>query len=273
MAQFSRRTVLAAADALADLCSHAGIDRFALEHGLEGITGVGSKIVRTNALARHLIENPELVNEDRENLTATVVSALVRQAIDASKHGYPAGFHYETFKEKYPDLDRGLERDSFTVENGDLRRTLPDALGLPQADDEVHALLDHYGFVIPKGHLDQAIAAHARGDWAAANAQFRPFVESLFDEIAARLNHSRAGLPAAGQPRRQWLAQTNPPFFIAGLNEWTGQGTGFIEGFYRRLHPQGAHPGLSDEEDSTFRLHLVLVVARLLLRRLHGIAP
>jgi len=93
MAQFSRRTVLAATDALADLRSHAGIDRFVLEHGLEGITGVGSKIARTNALARHLIENPELANEDGENLTDAVVSTLVRQAIDASKDGYPAEFH------------------------------------------------------------------------------------------------------------------------------------------------------------------------------------
>jgi hypothetical protein len=60
----------------------------------------------------------------------------------------------------------------------------------------------------------------------------------------------------------------NPPFFLHGLNEWTGQGTGFFEAFFRRLHPQGAHPGLSDEEDSTFRLHLVLLTARSPLTRL-----
>jgi hypothetical protein len=32
-------------------------------------------------------------------------------------------------------------------------------------------------------------------------------------------------------------------------------------------HPQGAHPGLSDEEDCTFRLHVVLLTGRLLLTR------
>jgi hypothetical protein len=69
---------------------------------------------------------------------------------------------------------------------------LPEALGLPQADDEVHALLDRYGFATTKGHLDQGIAAHGRGDWAAANAQFRAFVESLLDEIARH-----CGCPAA----------------------------------------------------------------------------
>jgi len=37
---------------------------------------------------------------------------------------------------------------------------------------------------------------------------------------------------------------------------------------FKRLHPQGAHPGLSDEEDSTFRLHMVLLLCWLFLRRL-----
>jgi hypothetical protein len=41
-----------------------------------------------------------------------------------------------------------------------------------------------------------------------------------------------------------------------------------MQAFFRRLHPAGSHPGLSDEDDSTFRLHLVLLVARNLLRRI-----
>lgn len=53
----------------------------------------------------------------------------------------------------------------------------------------------------------------------------------------------------------------------AGLNEWDFQGGGFMESFFRRLHPQAADPGLSDEDDSTVRLHLVLLVGRQLLRR------
>ena len=34
------------------------------------------------------------------------------------------------------------------------------------------------------------------------------------------------------------------------------------------LHTDGSHPGLSDEEHSTFRLHIVLVTAPTFLRRL-----
>ena len=40
-----------------------------------------------------------------------------------------------------------------------------------------------------------------------------------------------------------------------------------FNGLFNRLHPEGNHPGLSDEDDSTFRLHIVIIVARLLLRR------
>lgn len=152
-----------------------------------------------------------------------------------------------------------------------MRRTLPQTVNLPQADDEVHTLLTQFRLETSLGHLNQAIAAHTRGEWAGANAQLRAFVEALFDGIAEILaTQARVVVPAVGNQRRIWLAQLNPPFLVVDLNEWTGQGTGFIEGFFRRLHPQGAHPGLSDEEDSTFRLHLVLLVAQSLMRRLQN---
>jgi hypothetical protein len=267
MPEFSRRTILAAADVLAGY-GHTGVDRFLLEYGLED-TGVGGSLqARANALSLHLLANPQQRNEDGRNLTDAIVGELINHAIRTRVDRYSQAFDYQAFQQSYSALHRGLERDGFTVEGGVLRRMLPEILDLPAADDEVHTLLNYYHLAVPVGHLDQAIAAHARGDWAAANAQFRPFVESLMDEIAAKLAGSTGVLPPPGQQRRQWLAQLNPPFLLVALNEWTGQGTGFFEGFYRRLHPHGAHPGLSDEDDSTFRLHLVLLVARLFLRRL-----
>ena len=271
MPQFTRRTILAATDLIADF-GHSGVNRFVLQYGLENAGIEGNLRDRANAVARHLLNAPDQLDDDGRNLTDTIVTDLVERAIAQCSERYSHTFDHTRFREEFPALHRGLERDGFTVEDGALRRALPETLDLPQADDEVHALLDSFHFVTPKGHLDQAIGAHARGDWAAANAQIRPFIESLFDEIAGRLM-SGAILPAPGHQRRQALAQMNPPFFLAALNEWTGQGTGFLESFYRRLHPQGSHPGLSDEDDSTFRLHLSLLVARLMLRRLQQRLP
>jgi hypothetical protein len=166
-------------------------------------------------------------------------------------------------------LLRSIERDGFTIgEDGVLRRMLPEELDLPTADDEVHLLLDTYRLVTPKGHLDQGIRAHSDGDWAAANSQFRTFLESLFDEIALLVDPTHAPPTSTGETRRQLLANLPTPFISRQLNEWSNDGKNFINGTFKRLHPQGSHPGLSDEEDSTFRLHLVLLTARLFLRRL-----
>ncbi|MBB4279347.1 hypothetical protein GGE12_007161 [Rhizobium mongolense] len=41
-----------------------------------------------------------------------------------------------------------------------------------------------------------------------------------------------------------------------------------IDALMSRMHPHGGHPGLSEEEDATFRLQINLVTARLFLRRL-----
>ena len=273
MPNFSRRTILGALDTLKKL-GHSEIDRYLLEYGLEDVATAPflSKQKRAALVAAYLLQEPGQLDENGSNLTDAIVEERVVSAIKACT-SYKDGFRYEKFQKNYPALHRGLERDGFTVKDGHLRRALPEVLDLPQADDEVHALLNSYGFSTARGHLDQAIVAHVRGDWAAANAQFRPFVEELLDKIAERLNGNAVGLPSTGYQRRQWLAQTNPPFFINELNEWTGEGTGFLEGFYRRLHPQGPHPGLSDEDDSTFRLHLVLLTARLLLKRLQQHVP
>jgi hypothetical protein len=66
---------------------------------------------------------------------------------------------------------RAMERAGYGIQDGVIRRTLPETLDLPAADDEVHDLLRKKGFEVPLGHLDQSIDAHARGNWAAANGQ------------------------------------------------------------------------------------------------------
>jgi len=175
MAQFSRRTVLAATDLLEN-AGHAAITRFLLEYGLESHVVGTSMRDRASATARYLIEHPDLLGEDGENLTDSVVGALVNGVI--RRHvSYDGQFDYQRFAERHSDLSRALERDGFTVEDGQLRRTLPQTLDLPQADNEVHAFLALFSLDVPLGHLNQAIAAHAQGDWAAANAQLRAFVE------------------------------------------------------------------------------------------------
>jgi hypothetical protein len=187
---YSRKTILKATDILAS-SDHGDFDRFLLEHDLEGRIGGGSVRDRANSFARYLLEHPD-DEEDGRNLTDLIVDGLIDGAIrNCLQYGQ---FNHATFYERYANLNRALERDGFTVEDGRIRRTLPQALDLPRADDEVHTLLQHYGFAVPVGHLDQAITAHGRGEWAGANGQLRTFAEQIH-----ATHGSRSRVPLAQQ--------------------------------------------------------------------------
>lgn len=64
------------------------------------------------------------------------------------------------------------------------------------------------------------------------------------------------------------LADNSIEFLAIDRQEWTADGRSYIEGLFKMLHTDGSHPGLSDEDHCTFRLHVVLVAARTFLRRL-----
>jgi hypothetical protein len=149
-----------------------------------------------------------------------------------------------------------------------LRAALPGEVDLPAADDEVHQLLKQFGFNVPLGHLDQAIDAHTRGDWAAANSQIRTFLEGLLSDIASHIDPQKSAELASSENRRAWLAERG--FLSSSRNEWTNDGKNYLNGLFKMLHTDGSHPGLSDEDHSTFRLHLGLITGRTLLRRLNN---
>ena len=58
----------------------------------------------------------------------------------------------------------------------------------------------------PLGHLDQAVEAHTRGDWAACNSQLRTFLESLFDDIARNVRPQEAAQPPSSRTSVRCLA-------------------------------------------------------------------
>ena len=91
-------------------------------------------------------------------------------------------------------------------------------------------------------------------------------MEGLLDDIAGTWRPTEAtGLTS--ENRRALLGRTG--FLSTERKEWTGDGKNYVNGLFKMLHTEGSHAGLSDVEHSTFRLHLVLVTARTVLRRLH----
>ena len=192
----------------------------------------------------------------------TLGEAVVEEAAAVAEEGSPW--------QPQVVLEQALAREGYALrweENGraSLVPALPPELGTEPGEDEVRSLLSVKGFAVSSGHLDQALSAHVRGDWAAANSQIRTFLEALVTEIAFDIGFAHVDKLTA-ENRLRKLAEVG--LLSRECQEWAGDGKGFINGLIKMLHTEGAHPGLSDADQCTFRLHVAMVTARLLLRRL-----
>lgn len=261
---FSRVTLVAATEVLG-LHSQATFDQMVIRLELESEISADTRTSiqkKCALLARIVAQRPNNVVETLEG-PVPLGDAVVREAVAVARRDY-----------SWEPQDRFLQalaKDGYSLSWGsdgrtELRPALPIQLG-SHTDDEVHQLLREYGFATACGHLDQALDAHIRGNWAATNAQLRTFMESLLDDIATTLRPSEA-TTLTSENRRALLGKVG--FFSKERNEWTGDGKNYVNGLFKMLHTEGSHTGLSDVEHCTFRLHVVLVTARTFLRRLES---
>jgi len=250
---FSGKTILAIVKAL-NFRTHDEVERFGIEFDLEDTISGRYLKAKETSIAKYLISNPDIPGPDG----ATLIMEILEYAIK-TYHGS------KSFPVAHPELVHSLDRDGFEVTSEGVRRKLPDILPIVEQENQLVFLLDKHGFDIAKGHYEQAVAAHARGEWAAANAQLRTFVEGFFDKTQSIICPGQYG---SSNERKIALAKAG--FFIKEYNEYICNGTGFVEGFWKRLHPEGSHPGLSEQRDSTFRLHLVILVIHYLLMRIES---
>jgi len=278
MSEFNRMTVVAAAEVVSSFLSHSDMEVLEVQWGIAGRCSTSSKSARVADLARIACE------EDIEVLTegghVHLSRALVEIAISAGEYQQlsvawrklVAGLRFDGFEVRATQVEvdsheywQGGQTES-TVE---LVRMLPsDApeLDFREAESEVTLLLDRHGFTGAKGHLRQAVSAFSRGEWSSANGELRNLHESYLNEIATSLGYAGSGDSKA---RRDYLGSLQPPFLLVDYNEWNpnNQKPQYVQGLMSRMHPHGGHPGLSEEEDATFRLQISLVTARLFLRR------
>lgn len=258
MPRFSALTIIELINAL-DIRTHAGIEEFAMrfniEHCIQG-TGVEPKLV---SIKRFLKDHPEqlglqgapLVQEIFEYYLAREAQARGRWDGNFARIEIPSA------------LENALRQDGYSTDGTTLLPLLPAEIQLEEVSSELQLILGEMGLDTAKEHLQQGRNAYVRGDWAAANGCFRSAVESMLIDLANERN-PQGNLTSGGAAIRH-LAQLGQPLVHQSLNEWDGQGKGFMEAFWRRLHPHGPHPGLSNEEDCTFRMQLVVVVMHYML--------
>lgn len=136
-----------------------------------------------------------------------------------------------------------------------------------EAESEAILLLERFGFTQSIGHLRQAIANFSSGAWASSNGALRTFFGSYLQQMALSLGFS-GRLDTAAEVRR-FLGHYSPPISAEAYYEWHSHTNKpqFFQGLWSRMHPHGSHQGPSEEHGCTFRLHIGLITARLLLRR------
>ncbi|WP_293648875.1 hypothetical protein [Pantoea septica] len=253
---FSNRTIQAIVNAVGFTTNNEFSDfivRFELSEDIGGV----SIAKKQSALVNFLIKNPEAKGPDNASLAIEIIEYIINKN---------RKYYSRSANSLMQELENALKKDGYELTETSVRKALPEEIPVDKTENKLIEILNKHGFSTAKGHYIQAIASHGRGDWAASNAQLRTFTEDFFDQVHKKL---QAGNGANSHQRRQELA--NAGLFRAEFNEFTGNGTGFVEGFWKRLHPEGSHPGLSEEPDATFRLHLVLVVIHYYAERFDSI--
>jgi hypothetical protein len=279
MSEFNRMTIVAAAEVAADFNSHSDMEVLEVQWGIDGRCSASSKSARVASWSKLACD--EELTVMTENGRVSLERALVETAItapearrdSASWNRLVGGLRFDGFEVVETEISvtsRFSWDGEATKKILTLVRMLPkDIPGLDfrEAESEVVTLLDRSGFAVARGHLKQAVSAFQRGEWSSANGELRNFYESYLNEIAVALGYAGGDDSKA---KRDFLgASVQPPFLLTDYNEWNAnsQKPQYIQGLMSRMHPHGGHPGLSEEEDATFRLQITLITARLFLRR------
>tara|TARA_R110002020_G_scaffold25225_6_gene82119 strand:+ start:3111 stop:3956 length:846 start_codon:yes stop_codon:yes gene_type:complete len=276
MSEFNRMTIVAAAEVISDTHSHSDIDVLEVQWGISDRGGGGSKPARVVSLSKAAIESE--IQVYTESGIVNLRRALVETALKFSfraRNGHSwaklkAGLRLDGFEVIEPvQVEYGYASNDAN-QSVQLVRMLPaDApeLDMREAESEVVQLLRKRGFQVAHGHLTQAMSAFQRGEWSSANGALRNFFESYLNEIADLLGCDQS---LGSKEKRDFLGGLQPPFLLSEYNEWNlnTQKPQYVQGLMSRMHPHGGHPGLSEEEDATFRLQVNLITARLFLRRL-----
>ncbi len=274
MNTFNNMAIMAALQVIESFHSHSDLEALEVEWNIHGRCRTNSTSAHITGLGNIALgDNPEVMTLAGK---LKMSRAIIDKALEATPHARSgdawkkmlAGLRFDGFEvwEEMITSDKPWEASKSRFS---LRRMMPDnipGLDFREAENEITQLLNAKGMIVPKGHLDQALSAFSRGEWASANAQLRTFYESYLDEIAVALGCEKS---PSSKDKRDYLGKFNPPFLSESLNEWNAnnQKPQYIQGLMARMHPEGSHAGLSEEDDAAFRLQITLITARLLLRR------
>jgi hypothetical protein len=138
-------------------------------------------------------------------------------------------------------LQAALARDGFILQDGYLESARPEDAPADRLAVHILSLFGNRGdLAVARNHYEQASRAFDRGDWEAANAQFRSAFDATYDALA--WSHD-CPTNRRGGATRQWLGRQG----LIADDE-----SELLKSFAGR---NGSHAGLSDATDSQLRRH------------------
>lgn len=204
---------------------------------------------------------------------------IVLQIVEDRVNNFLLEYHefdkrHKVFKD-YPHLYKYLRYDGYDIVDGRLIRTLPSNINSSMQEDEITTFLKVHNFITTLGHLENAKSSYFNSNYPALTGQLRTYVESLFIDMAKYIKDKDTTCidiskitPVDATTAMQVLAKCSNPIIMTELNEWdSGNKKTFIEGFWKKLHPLGSHPGLPDSDEAIYRFQLVLLVTHNLIKR------
>ena len=265
-----------ACNILGGIGTNVELESLLLEYGLsEFVPSQGSiskTILELNKFAAANSDHVVQTESGEKSLSALVIEEAIRR-FGRLNHNVEMWDKLERYlnldgyalrKEAHDDLDGDR------VEITGIEVAMPQFADLSESSSEVDILLARYELSAAEVHLASTKENIAQGDWEAANSQCRTFLEALTDSIADTLYPSESATRGGGLQKRQLLAEKG--FLSREKHEFSdGNSHAFLPGLAKLLHSDGAHPGISTQHDAMFRLQIVVVTARWLLKRIEEV--
>ena len=258
--QLGRRTIAALVEYL-EPSSWTQLRHFLFEHGLEerftgtskldALGNVFYPLARPDTDQNEIREAREALEQITQGLYATI-RAYEENKSSGSSH------EREQSQSDYEHFQRALRADGLDLIQGRISPFLSSTVSPPQEQGVLELRLRELRFDTTLNHLNQATDNAARGNWEAANSQVGSFLESLCEEIAARLS-AGPGKPLSRGEARKFLEESG----FLDKSE-----ADLLRSFFQVLHSSGGrHAGTSSESDSHRRRLTAICLANYYLER------
>lgn len=280
---FSKQLILKAVDFMPNN-SHNELDHEIIKLDLDskGINLSGSIGNKKNAIQNYLLANPNARDNHGDSILLKMMDQVVNKMLINVNCGLDE-FDEETLEFKSdPNFYRYLRLDGYDIdfEKMRIKENISNYTNTSAKNDYIVNFLKKYHFVTSLGHYEQAKSSYLGGNYAALNGQLRSFVEGIFQDMATYIKikepHNDNINKISNLDAQQAIlifTKCQKPIIDINLNEYEDNGTGFIQAFWKRLHPEGSHPGLPHIEEALYRFQLVVLNIELLLKRFEKSYP